>query len=80
MKNKKRSISNNNSDIISLSTLDVRPSSVDSECRDGDRDYIISILESRDVTHQVGIAAINNTTGRLSLTQVSHYLQKFRLY
>ncbi|TIB80971.1 hypothetical protein E3Q22_01587 [Wallemia mellicola] len=33
-------------------------------------EWTISLLESRDVTHQVGLAAINNNTGRITLTQV----------
>ncbi|TIC02511.1 hypothetical protein E3Q10_01607 [Wallemia mellicola] len=32
-------------------------------------EWTISLLESRDVTHQVGLAAINNNTGRITLTQ-----------
>ncbi|TIC15547.1 hypothetical protein E3Q15_01402 [Wallemia mellicola] len=34
-------------------------------------EWTISLLESRDVTHQVGLAAINNNTGRITLTQIA---------
>lgn len=41
-------------------------------------EWSIALLESRDVTHQVGLAAINNHTGRITLTQVNYLLCDIR--
>lgn len=37
-------------------------------------EWTIALLESRDVTHQVGLAAVNNHTGRIALTQVDYLI------